>query len=205
MIRGVIFDLDGTITRPVLDFAAIRREIGFPLEPPHLLARIEILSGRERERAWAILGRHEERACAVAELNEGGEALFDYLAEERIPRAVVTRNGSDTARRTLERLGLDCDPVIARDSGFPVKPAPEAIRFVCRRWAIEPAEALMVGDYLDDVFAGKAAGALTALLHNGRPPSEAVPADFQIFRLDELVGIITASRSGRESSKEKKQ
>jgi len=199
MIRGVIFDLDGTLTRPVLDFAAIRREIGFPLGPPHLLARIETLSGPEQERAWAILRRHEERACIVAELNEGGAALFAYLTQEQIPRGVVTRNHSSTAGRALEKLGLHCDPVIARDSGLPVKPAPEPILFVCRQWGLPPAEVLMVGDYEDDIFSAKAAGALAAYLHHGRPAPAALPADFRISQLSEIIEIIGASRkeSGR--------
>ena len=196
MIRGVIFDLDGTITRPVLDFAAIRQEIGFPLGPPHLLARIETLSGPEQERAWAILRRHEERACAEAELNEGGEALFAFLTQEQIPRGVVTRNHSSTARRALHKLGLHCEPIIARDSGLPVKPAAEPILFICRHWGLKPGEVLMAGDYQDDVFAGRAAGALTVYLENGRPAPAELPADFRISRLDEIIGIIAASRGG---------
>jgi HAD superfamily hydrolase (TIGR01549 family) len=178
-----------------LDFAAIRQELGFPLGPPHLLARIESLSGAEQERAWAVLRRHEEEACAAAELNEGGEALFAFLVQEQIPRGVVTRNHSTTARRALQKLGLHCDPIIARDSGFPVKPAPEPILYICRRWGLRPGEVLMAGDYQDDVFAGRAAGALTAYLLNGRPAPAELPADFRISRLDEVVGIITTSRS----------
>jgi HAD superfamily hydrolase (TIGR01549 family) len=200
MIRGVIFDLDGTITRPVLDFAVIREEIGFPLGPPHLLARIETLSGPEQERAWAILHRHEEAASVAAELNEGGEALFAFLTQEQIPRGVVTRNHSSTARRALDKLGLHCAPIIARDSGLPVKPSGEPVRFICRHWGLKPGEVLMAGDYQDDVWAGKAAGALTVYLENGRPGPAELPADFRISRLDEMIGIITASRNPERSA-----
>jgi len=205
MIRGVIFDLDGTLTRPVLDFIALRQEIGFPLGPPHLLARIETLCGVEQERAWAILCRHEERACQIAELNEGGAALFAYLEQERMPRAVVTRNASANARRTLERLGLRCDPVIGRDSGLPVKPSPEPVLHICRHWALKPAEVLMVGDYQDDVFAGRAAGAKCAYLQNGKPAAPDLPADYCISRLDELIEILSASGGGMPCSRRKKK
>lgn len=202
MIRGIIFDLDGTITRPVLDFAAIRREIGLPLEPPHLLARIAELSGPAQERAWRILHRHEEHACRVAELNEGGTDLFAYLDREQVPRGVVTRNAEANARRTLARLGVHCDPVIGRDSGFPVKPSPEALSFICRCWGLRPAEVLMVGDYTDDVLAARAAGVPCAYLRNGASTGPDLLVDYCISRLDELIEILSASRDGTPDSKE---
>ena len=199
MIRGVIFDLDGTLTRPVLNFNGIRQELGFSLGPPHILDRIEALSGPARERAWTILCRHEERACALAELNEGGAALFAFLGREAIPHGVVTRNADATTRRTLARLGIAPRPVVTRDSGLAVKPSPEPILFICREWSLLPAEVLMVGDYQDDVFAGQSAGARTAFLRNGAAVPAGLPADYCIGRLDELIEIIAGSRTRTHS------
>lgn len=198
MIGGVIFDLDGTLTRPVLDFMAIRAELGFPEGPPHVLERMEWLSGAERDRAWAVLCRHEERACALAELNAGGRELFAYLGAEKIPHGVLTRNASATARRTLERLGLAPDPVVSRDSDLPLKPSPEPVRFIARRWGLPPAQVLMVGDYRDDITAGREAGAVTAYLTNGRPLPEGVAPDHAISQLDELIAVLRADRGSGE-------
>ena len=56
----VIFDLDGTLTVPALDFDAIRAEIGLP--PGPILESLERLSQAERRRAEEILHRHESVA-----------------------------------------------------------------------------------------------------------------------------------------------
>jgi phosphoglycolate phosphatase-like HAD superfamily hydrolase len=45
----------------------------------------------------------------------------------------------------------------------------------------------MVGDYRHDTDAGQAAGAMTALLTNGKTPTWIVTADLIIERLPELL------------------
>ena len=49
---------------------------------------------------------------------------------------------------------------------------------------------LMVGDYRHDTDAGKAAGAMTVLLTNGRVPMWTVTADLVIERLPQLLAHI---------------
>ena len=47
-IKAVIFDLDGTITEPFLDFDAIRREIGLSPEAGTLLEAMEKMTSRRK-------------------------------------------------------------------------------------------------------------------------------------------------------------
>ena len=49
----MIFDLDGTLTEPVLDFDAIRAEIGLPEGVP-ILEHLDVLDGAGRARAEAV-------------------------------------------------------------------------------------------------------------------------------------------------------
>ena len=55
----IIFDLDGTLTKPVLDFDAIRAEIG-GIEGPILEAMVD-LSPEDRARAELIVARRGDR------------------------------------------------------------------------------------------------------------------------------------------------
>jgi phosphoglycolate phosphatase-like HAD superfamily hydrolase len=56
---------------------------------------------------------------------------------------------------------------------------------------VAPGEMLVVGDYVFDIEAGRAAGASTALLTNGSAASPmAVAADFTIATLGELYGVL---------------
>jgi phosphoglycolate phosphatase-like HAD superfamily hydrolase len=48
----------------------------------------------------------------------------------------------------------------------------------------------MVGDFRHDIDAGRAAGAMTVLLTNGRTPSWPVAADLVVERLVELLAYL---------------
>jgi HAD superfamily hydrolase (TIGR01549 family) len=167
MIKAVVFDLDGTLTRPVLDFARIRAEIGLAADGRSIVDQMNALPGPERERAWAIMEAHEERAADVAEPNAGVGELFARIARLGLLTAVVTRNSSRTAARALARLELGINRIIARDAGLPIKPDPAALLALMREWRLAAPELLMVGDYRYDVEAGRAAGTLTCFVTNG--------------------------------------
>jgi HAD superfamily hydrolase (TIGR01509 family) len=58
------------------------------------------------------------------------------------------------------------EPIVTR-SFHPPKPEPDGILFIARQWGLEDAKRLvMVGDSMDDMAAGRKAGAATVLLVN---------------------------------------
>ena len=60
--RALLFDMDGTLTEPYLDFEAIRREMG--IAPGcWLLEAIAAMPPTERAAAESMLHRHEEAAA----------------------------------------------------------------------------------------------------------------------------------------------
>ncbi len=74
------------------------------------------------------------------------------------------------------------------------KPDAYGVLELCRRFGIEPNEALMVGDYLYDIKCARAAGAVAVLLANHERADEfAEQADYRIDRLDEIIEIIKKS------------
>ena len=70
MLRGIIFDMDGTITKPNVDFAAIERKLALRLDSLLIMPRNQV--PEERARALEILERYESKAAIESELNEGG-------------------------------------------------------------------------------------------------------------------------------------
>lgn len=168
-VRLVVFDMDGTITRPVLDFPRIRAALGVP-EP--LLESLQALPpGPDRERRFAILETFEREAAEASELNPGARESLDFLASRGIPAALVTRNSRRSVRTVMERHALSFAAVVTREDA-PPKPRPEPLWLICERLAVPPPLALMVGDHAMDVVGGKAAGLRTALVTNGRPPAD---------------------------------
>ncbi|MBM4085451.1 MAG: HAD family hydrolase [Planctomycetes bacterium] len=187
VIRAVVFDLDNTVVKSNLDFAAIKREIGMP--PAPILEYMATVSEAERARINEILDKHESRAAEECDLNDGARELLDYLRSHRIPATLLTRNSRRSAARACQKHGVHFDVVVAREDAAP-KPSPEPVLLTARKLGLPPHELLVVGDYKYDIESGRAAGAQTALLTNGKKPAFEVPADFTVCTLPELIPII---------------
>lgn len=185
--HGVIFDLDGTLTRPHFDFDRIRAEIGLPAASrTPILEALEQMDAHARARAVAILERHEHEAAHASQLHDGAIEVIQTLRSRRIPVGILTRNSRTCTQIVIDRHGMELDCVHTREDG-PVKPAPDAILAMCRRWGVLPRRAWMVGDYLFDIQAGRAAGTRTVLMIGDGPvPSFADQADHVIRQLTEL-------------------
>src|SRR5437667_11659539 len=89
-IRGVIFDMDGTITAPYFDFAKIKAEAG--IGDVDMLDYLRYATGAEYDRIHRILSRFEDAGVRDAKLNRGARTLLSFLARQRIPTALLTRN-----------------------------------------------------------------------------------------------------------------
>ena len=167
--RAVIFDLDGTLTEPLLDFEAIRQEIGRPTGQP-ILDALEDRDAAFRARAEVILRRHELAAIADARLADGCAELLALLDERRIPTAILTRNMRDAVDAFVRRFGFSFRAVYTREDG-PPKPSPHGARVLCHALGFPPDQTLAVGDYKFDVIAARGAGCRTALVR-GTPPDD---------------------------------
>lgn len=164
-IKAVIFDLDGTLVDSRLDFALIRQEMGIGPEP--ILEQMSQLPESERLRCQAILDIHEWQGAERAVARPGAAAWVCHLDARGVPRAILTRNSRSVVERTLERVGLPFEHVVAREDA-PAKPDPAGVFALCDRFAVSPAETLVIGDYAFDIDVGLAAGAQTALVTFGR-------------------------------------
>ncbi len=186
-IRGVIFDMDGTLVDSPLDFERIRAQCGVPADRP-VLEHLERLAPAERRRMEAILTRHERRAATDCTVRDGAMEVVEELKTRGYRTALLTRNSADSVRAVLERFPLPLDCWVSREHASP-KPSPQPVLRIARSLELEPYQLLVVGDYLFDVQAGQAAGALTAFLETGRdmPPPE---ADVTITELDELLDLL---------------
>jgi HAD superfamily hydrolase (TIGR01509 family) len=194
-IRAVIFDLDGTITRPYFDFDAIRQEIGLARDSGPLLESMEKMTPQQRQKAEKILYKHEEKAVIESKLNKGAKKTLSTLRKAGIHIGVLTRNKRDNAHAIARKHNLKFDAVIGREEG-PVKPDAFGVLQLCRQFGVEPAETLLVGDYLYDLLCAKAAGACAVLLTNHRQANDfAEHADFCIENITKILEIIANKNS----------
>jgi HAD superfamily hydrolase (TIGR01509 family) len=187
-IDGVIFDMDGTLTVPILDFNTIREEIGIAQGP--VWEAILAMGAEDRRRAEEILLRHELAAARECELQPGAVELFAELERRGTEVAVLTRNCRAAWETVRQRFGFPFDRVYAREDG-PMKPDPAPVITLAKAMNVPLGKILCVGDYLFDIQAGKAAGTKTALLVNhGKVPEFAGEADYVVHNLLEILPII---------------
>jgi len=171
--RAILFDMDGTLTEPMLDFPRIKAEMGIGQRP--ILEALAEMDSAARQRAQIVLARHEEEAAARSTLNPGCRELLEELSSRGILSALITRNCRASVKTVLERHGLKIPVLIAREDA-PPKPSPEPLLAACDKLGVEPSESWMVGDGQYDVEAGAAAGVRTVWMSHGRvKPFEASP------------------------------
>ena len=195
-IKGVLFDFDGTLTFPgALDFPAIRREMNCPPDIP-ILEWLETVPAERKPPLMKILESAEEKAAEESLPNVGAEECLLTLRDRGVLLGIITRNSLPSVRVALERFEtvrlLDFSTVITRDDSLP-KPHPDGVHKACERMGLAASELMVVGDFRFDVIAGKAAGACTVLLTNGRrsvmAPGDPEP-DFTVARLEEILQFV---------------
>jgi HAD superfamily hydrolase (TIGR01549 family) len=165
--RAVLFDMDGTLTEPMLDFPRIKREMGIGDRP--ILETLAKLEPAQRCIAEAVLLRHEDHAAENSTLNPGCREVLKWLDEHDVRIALVTRNSRRSLDRVMNRHALPFDVMVTRDDCV-YKPSPEPLLLACERLNSEPANAWMVGDGSHDVQAGIAANVKTVWVSHGRRP-----------------------------------
>ncbi|POA81110.1 HAD family hydrolase [Pseudomonas sp. FW305-E2] len=166
-VRNWVFDMDGTLTVAVHDFAAIRVALDIPAEHD-ILTHLAALPAEEAAAKHAWLLEHERDLATASTAATGAVELVRELAGRGCRLGILTRNARELAHVTLEAIGLaDCFPVehiLGRDEAAP-KPSPDGLLKIASAWGVTPSELVMVGDYRFDLDCGRAGGARTVLVN----------------------------------------
>jgi len=165
--------MDGTLTRPIHDFEAIRAAMEIPSGQP-ILEYLDQLPSALAEPLYAKLDSIEHGLAARATRPDGVLELLERLRELGKRLGIVTRNSRDIALKTLNVCSLDHfflpDDVVGREQASP-KPQPDGIELLLHRWGAAPNDTVMIGDFLYDLQAGRAAGTATVYVdHSGEFP-----------------------------------
>lgn len=103
-IFGVIFDLDGTLTLPVLDFKVLRQLINCP-RPHDILEFIRSKPEKEKTRLLNIVEDFENEGNNNMKLQPGLHSLLKFVSDNGLKKAVLTRNARPCVDVFLQKLG----------------------------------------------------------------------------------------------------
>ena len=188
--RALLFDMDGTLTEPAIDFASLKRAMGIAPDRP-ILEALAAMSPDQRAAAEVILHRYESRAATGSVLNPGCDELIAWIGSRPLATALITRNSRKSAACVLERHGLSFDLLITReDANGKFKPDPHPLLLACRHLGVMPREAWMIGDGYHDVDAGIAAGVPTVWISHGRQRDFAGEPWQTVRGLRELLALL---------------
>ncbi|KAK2776147.1 hypothetical protein FQN52_003817 [Onygenales sp. PD_12] len=195
-LKGVVFDVDGTLCLPQnYMFQEMRSALGIQ-KGVDIIGHIRNLPTLE-ERTEAITKiRDIEREAMVKQVPQPGLVeLMDYLHSKGLKRALCTRN-FETPVNHLLKTHLPTHeflPIVTRDTpDLLPKPDPAGILHIAKEWGTKAQDLIMVGDSLDDMTAGHMAGAATILLLNDHNQAlkEHEHTHFWIKRLDDMISIL---------------
>ncbi|KAJ6171277.1 hydrolase [Penicillium chermesinum] len=190
LLKGIVFDVDGTLCLPQHHmFKEMRDALGIDSKTDILHHIRSLPSDTERAVATEKVRAVERRAMVEQEPQPGLTRLMDYLQSRGLRRALCTRNFEIICQH------MSSSPIITRDTPNVIpKPDPAGILHIAQEWGLtnRAENLIMVGDSIDDMTSGHAAGAATVLLLNERNMhlKEHAHTDVCISRLDELIDIL---------------
>jgi phosphoglycolate phosphatase len=210
-MRGVIFDLDGTLLDSLGDLAAAMNRTlaarGFPTHPldayrafvgegVQKLAERALPPGKQDERSALVAAYQADYAQHLTDDTApypGIQALLDGLAARRFPTAVLSNKPDGPTRQLVESLlGRWAFRAVAGERpGVPRKPDPAAALQLAEAMGLQPHEVAFVGDTLVDMACARAAGMRPfGVLWGFRPQEVAASGVATVRRPEELLELL---------------
>jgi pyrophosphatase PpaX len=179
LIKGIVMDMDGTITKFNLDYMAARREALRELDKLNLrtpevneqLSLYLILKKLKEEldtdsftslrrKFYGLLEDMEVKGANEVTLYPGAVETLRMLRSRGLRIGLVTNNGHAGTEITLRRYHLTAffDAIVTRDDCEEMKPDGAPVRKILTKMNIRPQEAILVGDGVIDIMAARAVG-----------------------------------------------
>ncbi len=209
-IKLIIFDLDGTLSDSLADLtdatnrmrrhfhmadlsaAEVRRMVG---EGARKLVERALPGASEDEIAAGLdifLAYNETHIADKTTLYPGVKEVLDELKRRGKLMAVVSNKNVALCRKLLAILDVDSyfAAVLGADSLPSRKPSPEPLLKLLADFSVPAEHALMVGDSINDIAAGKGAGITTVGCRYGYgDDGDIIDADYRITALPGLLEL----------------
>ncbi len=220
-IEAALLDFDGTLVDLPVDWDEVRRQLAQLFQPYQLGSKMRPLvpalerallslkergvspqaRGQLRRKANALLTGAELAAAPGARPLEGSARFLTALRSWGWKIGVQTTNSVQAVAAVWDRLGLPLvDAVVGRESARRLKPHPDGVQAQLRRWGLRGPQVVVIGDSDYDIEVGRAIGARTAWVRGGHFQFGGAEPDWVASSLDELLGLLSASRLSRRRS-----
>ena len=215
-IKGVFFDLDGTLfnTAPELSFTINQMLKDLDLQElksdiiqsfigkgaDNLVRKSISYSSKENSESLFKAARKLFDTYYILNASkslpyEGVEEVFQKLKNKKLSLACITNKPEIFTHSILKESGLISylDLVVSGDTVSRKKPDPMPLQYCCDKLKLEPKQAIMVGDSCTDIEAGLSAGTYVITVPYGYQYGQSIESDkvdLAINNLNDLVLII---------------
>jgi phosphoglycolate phosphatase len=209
MVKGVIFDFDGTLTELTIDFSFVRGEIekiarkyvgDEEIKSQEGQYILEMINGVE-ERLGGIVSEFKREAfeeLRTLELRASdGKGVYPYtrevlkkLKDKGIKVGIFTRTHLDVVLHVFPDIRDFVEVIVTRDDVERVKPHPDHASEVLRLLGVRPEEALVVGDHPTDIESGQAISAMSAAVLTGRTTRKIFEEVGTTYILSDVRGVL---------------
>jgi HAD superfamily hydrolase (TIGR01549 family) len=186
--QAFLFDLDGTLVDSVYQHVLAWREAleagGIHLAVWRIHRQIGMsgglfvnalaretgrdVSAEEAERIHQVHGEAFKRYASQVRALPGAQELLAFLTKAGVPWAIATSGRLQSARLSLDLLGVADDvPIITRDMVQHSKPDPDLFLAAAEKLGVDISDTVVVGDSIWDLLAARRARALSVGLLSG--------------------------------------
>ncbi len=193
MIKGIVFDLDGTLIQLLIDYQKIQKNlkeffnISNELKP--LIPTIIKLSKNDQNKiktSFDLICKEEILASDNFKTMNNALETLNFLKSKNLSLCLVTMQCKDALEKVLQKLQISdlFDSVISRDESFDRQ---KQIELSLKNIVLEPSEVLVVGDRIHDIESAKKIGCIPILKIN---EIEKIPP-FQCKIINNLIELKT--------------
>lgn len=209
--EAILFDFDGTLAIPNLDFADMRRQLNAftaaqgievdDLSHLDMLALMDTAMAQLNQRGGDQGNAYYRQAdtllqdIEIASAQDGGllpsiPELLNALQSRDIAIGIVTRNCEPAVRIIFPDVDTYCQALYAREHVEHVKPHPAHLQAALTRLGVAPNRALMVGDGAMDMEAGKRLGMFSIGVLSGETARDKLLAHGADLILDSAAELL---------------
>jgi phosphoglycolate phosphatase len=214
MIKGVIFDLDGTLANSIEDIAdSMNRVLIENNYPTHSYATYKTFVGRgvrslvenatpSEERNETVVEKlyqqmmevYDENCMVKTCLYSGIKDLLNSLTEKGIQFSIFSNKANLLTQKVVKTLLCDWNPVVVLGAGgdIPRKPDPTGALLISSKMNLHPSELMYIGDSGVDMATAQNSGMLAVgVLWGFREKQELIDNGAQIL-LEHPMDLMTS-------------
>lgn len=202
--KHLIYDFDGTLsdTYPCFTEAVLQtlKDYGLSDTYENVYAKLKVsvghaigsydfpLDSKEIRRHFHVI--HDELAPQIQKPYPETEEILRYAMAQGHKNYLYTHSGK-IVKILLEQWGIaDCfEDIIDSTMKFPIKPAPDALNWLCEKHGLDKKDCIMIGDRDIDTDCGRNAG-MKGCLFDPEHYYDNADVDYRIENLLQLKNII---------------